>query len=106
MIFPFPGAAVVSPARRQSGTPGLVDHLATIGLKGQMHPRACFARVDPQLVSGEMLVVVHDGYAENIEDRRVEAPAGRQISGPQVDVVDQTAAMKVHGWRSPPASNA
>ena len=39
----------VFPARSQAGTPGLVDHLATIGLKGQMHPRACFAEVDPQL---------------------------------------------------------
>jgi hypothetical protein len=106
MIFPFAGSAVVAAARLQSGTPGLVDHLATVGLKGQMHAGALFARVDPELVGCKMLVVAHDRDAENLEDGRVETLAGRQIPGPEVDMVNKAAAMQFLEWRSPPAFNA
>ena len=68
---------------------------------------ALFARVDPELVGREMLVVAHDRYAENAEDGRIKALAGLQIPGSKVDVIDQTAAMKFHEWPiSFQASNA
>jgi hypothetical protein len=100
MIFPLARRSVVPASRRQSSAPSLVDHLAIAGLKGQMHMGALFARVDPELVGREMLVVAHDWYADNTEDGRVKALAGLQVPGSKVDVIDQTAAMKLHGARS------
>ncbi len=55
------------------------------------------AFVDPQFVGVEVAIAVGDVDAEYAEHRAVEAAGGGEVADFQVEMVDQAAALDLHG---------
>jgi hypothetical protein len=94
--------AVVAPAIGQGGGVEALDGRLVGGLEGQVHVAGRLADVDPQLVGIDMVAgpgdaALDERHADRLEHGLVEPLHGRQVLGAQVDVVDQAAAMELHG---------
>src|SRR6185503_12457014 len=105
MIFTLAGRAVIPAAGGESSLVEAPHGIAVASLKRQVHVRCGRAvvaeRVDPQLIDLKVrLVVGVDRLVERTEHSAIEAFAGGEIPGSQMDVVDEAADVPFGHGRS------
>lgn len=111
MVGPLSRPTIVAAAGGQPGLMEQPDGLLVLRLKCQMHVARLALilsqRVDPEFIAGDVPVVVSQKRnIERSERCAIEIRRGREIPGPQLDMVDQTASVQYHvelpEWRTLP----
>ncbi len=106
MVITFAGRAVVGAAVGQRGAMEGLDHGAVLRLEGQvvapgqpaLRGRPLGAGHEQFVGPEEPFVPAADRHLQHRQHGGVEAVAGLEIAHHQLDVVDQAAAVKFHGF--------
>jgi hypothetical protein len=100
MVAALAGLTVIVTAGGECRLMKGLDLVVSIGLECQVDARAGAIRaIDPEFISGEVVGAFANGtlFTQGSEYGPIEALAGRKVLHAQVNVVDESAKVELHG---------